>query len=147
MLKYHSVPSRDYNFPEEYMGGCKQRFKLNWLDELPGLIYSPLFDGEFCLPGAIFITDRDKYGVLVNNLFVYGIANLTNKSPICQCCITINHQSVQSSEAFIKSIEQPQSTVTVMHEVMQRHCFFLTSILCSRLLAHFLSHLVSVQPV
>ena len=44
---------------------CKQRFKLNWLDELPGLIYSPLFDGEFCLPGAIFITDRDKYGVLV----------------------------------------------------------------------------------
>ena len=69
LLKHHFVPSRDYTFPEEYMGGCKRRFKLNWLNEMPGLVYSPLLDGAFCLPCTIFVTDRDKYGLLVNKPF------------------------------------------------------------------------------
>ena len=31
-----------------------------------------------------------------------------------------HYQSVQASEAFIKSIEQPQSTVTVMHDTINQ---------------------------
>ena len=33
--------------------------------------------------------------------------------------ILYHHQSFQASEAFIKSIEQPQSTVTVMHDTIK----------------------------
>ena len=32
------------------MEGCKRRFKLNWLDEMPGLVYSPLWMEHFAFP-------------------------------------------------------------------------------------------------
>ena len=99
------------------MGGCKRRFKLNWLNEMPGLVYSPLLDGAFCLPCAIFVTDRDKYGVLVNKPFRAWHRKSDKLAP--HFTMLYHYQSVQASEALMKSIEQPQSTVTVMHDTIK----------------------------
>ena len=99
------------------MGGCKRRFKLNWLNEMPGLVYSPLLDGAFCLPCTIFVTDRDKYGLLVNKPFRAWHRKSDKLVP--HFTMHYHYQSVQASETFIKSIEQPQSTVTVMHDTIK----------------------------
>ena len=99
------------------MGGCKRRFKLNWLNEMPGLVHIPLLDGAFCLPCTIFVTDRDKYGLLVNKPFRAWHRKSDKLVP--HFTMLYQYQSVQASETFIKSIEQPQSTATVMHDTIK----------------------------
>ena len=118
LLKHHFVLSIDNTFPEECMGGCKRRFKLNWLNEMPGLAYSSLLDGAFCLRCTIFVTDRDKYGLLVNKPF-RALHRKSDKLVPRFTMVYHYYQSVQASEAFIKRIEQPQSTVTVMHDTIK----------------------------
>ena len=108
-LKHHFVPSIDHTYPEEYMGGCKRRFKLNWLNEMPGLVYS-LLDGAFCFPCTIFVTDRDKYGLLVNKPFRAWYR-------ILQSCITIS--LFKQVRHLLRVLKQPQSTVTVMHDTIK----------------------------
>ena len=99
------------------MGGRKRRFKLNWLNEMPGLVYIVRSWMEH-LPSLYYLCNRcDKCGLLVNKPFRAWHRKSDKLVP--HFTMLHHYQSVQASEAFIKSIERPQSTVTVMHDTIK----------------------------
>ena len=67
LIKHHFVPSETFPFPKEYSAGCNRCFQEKWLKKYSWLVYSKVLDGGFCIFCSLFIKDRSKYGVLVNN--------------------------------------------------------------------------------
>ena len=64
-LTNHFQPSNEYVFPSVYMNKSNRQFQAEWLKKYPWLVYSPKLDGGFCLPCALFASDRASKGVLV----------------------------------------------------------------------------------
>lgn len=59
------VPDESYSFPQTKFGKFNRPFRSSWLEQYPGLVYSPSTDGAFCLPCVLFSADIDKRGQLV----------------------------------------------------------------------------------
>ena len=66
LVKHHYKPSSLFQFPQSFMNKANQSFQRAWLAKYLWLVYSPVCDGGFCLPCAIFAKDRSSKGVLVN---------------------------------------------------------------------------------
>ena len=47
-------PEPSYNFPTVLEGKNNRSFRYKWLRTYPWLRYSPMYDGEFCLPCVLF---------------------------------------------------------------------------------------------
>ena len=56
-------------------------------------------DGRFCIFFSLFVADRNKYGILVNNI-------------VDSYCSTLCHLNAMAS-TFVQSVENPQCNVDV----------------------------------
>ena len=66
LLKAPFMPDRKYKFPQVAdSSGHNRSFQWQWLEEYPGLVYSPQGEGGFCKYCALFSKEPNKLGVLV----------------------------------------------------------------------------------
>jgi len=109
LLTNHKVPSKDYTFPTQHLGGCNRSFRLAWLLQHPWMVYSEQVDGTFCKFCAIFCTDLSK-GYFVTTPFRKWnkIGEKANEHES-----SLYHQkSMELADNFKCTVEHPEMTIT-----------------------------------
>ena len=115
LLKNHSCPADDYDFPKRFCGGCNRTFRVEWLKHHPWLVYSLKLDGAFCLPCVLFngkSASANISGVLVTKPFT---AWQKKSEKFSEHEKTKYHQaSLELSDVLIRSVEHPEMSLPAM---------------------------------
>ncbi|CAH3034039.1 unnamed protein product, partial [Porites lobata] len=69
LLTQHFSPPSHYKFPGTYENGCLRSFRYEYFKNRPWLKYSPHLDAAFCVPCALFVSNRSNKQSLVTKPF------------------------------------------------------------------------------
>ena len=69
LLTQHFSPPSHYKFPGTYENGCLRSFRYDYFKNRPWLKYSPHLDAAFCVPCALFVSNRNNKQSLVTKPF------------------------------------------------------------------------------
>lgn len=107
MTNHHKPAS----FPESYQDGCNRRFKPNYYDGKPWLVYSANLDAAYCIPCVLFADEPERHNLqaLVNTPF-----RRWSRSKIIK-----DHggkkyhiSAMIKSKAFITTVDRPATKIT-----------------------------------
>ena len=108
-------PSEDYLFPTVHINGCNHQVRVAWQNTYPWFVHSLELDGGFCLSCALFSTERESKGILVNKLF----AKWTKNSEVLQTHAKVQYHQTSLTFAvdFKHRQENPEQAVRGLFHV------------------------------
>ena len=110
LLTQHFSPPSHYKFPGTYENGCLRSFRYEYFKNHPWLKYSPHLDAAFCVPCALFVSNRSNKQSLVTKPFrkwtryTSVIVEHAEKS--------YHRDAMIAAQTFRESIENPSTTLT-----------------------------------
>ena len=111
LVKHHFKPSPLFQFPQSFMNKANRSFQRAWL------VYSPICDGGFCLPCAIFAKDRSSKGVLVNTSMRKWVkASNILGSKTGHSSKSHHSDAVSAMNSFFQAMDSPCQTFPVQFD-------------------------------
>ena len=113
LLTQHFSPTSHYKFPGTYENGCLRSFRYEYFNR-PWLKYSPHLDAAFCVPCALFVSNRSNKQSLVTKPFrkwtryTSVIVEHAEKS--------YHRDAMIAAQTFRESIENPSTTLTCVFD-------------------------------
>ena len=114
LLTQHFSPPSHYKFPGTYENGCLRSFRYEYFKNRPWLKYSPHLDAAFCVPCALFVSNRSNKQSLVTKPFrkwtryTSVIVEHAEKS--------YHRDAMIAAQTFRESIENPSTTLTCVFD-------------------------------
>ena len=114
LLTQHFSPPSHYKFPGTNENGCVRSFRHEYFKNRPWLKYSPHLDAAFCVPCALFVSDRGNKQSLVTKPFRKW-ARYT--SVIVEHAEKSYHRDAMvAAQTFRQSIENPSTTLSCVFD-------------------------------
>ncbi|CAH3108699.1 unnamed protein product, partial [Pocillopora meandrina] len=114
LLTQHFSPPSHYKFPGTYENGCLRSFRYEYFKNRPWLKYSPHLDAAFCVPCALFVSNRSNKQSLVTKPFrkwtryTSVIVEHAEKS--------YHRDAMIAAQTFRESIENPSTKLTCVFD-------------------------------
>ena len=114
LLTQHFSPPSHYKFPGTYENGCLRSIRYEYFKNRPWLKYSPHLDAAFCVPCALFVSNRSNKQSLVTKPFrkwtryTSVIVEHAEKS--------YHRDAMIAAQTFRESIENPSTTLTCVFD-------------------------------
>ena len=114
LLTQHFSPPSHYKFPGTYENSCLRSFRYEYFKNCPWLKYSPHLDAAFCVPCALFVSNRSNKQSLVTKPFrkwtryTSVIVEHAEKS--------YHRDAMIAAQTFQESIENPSTTLTCIFD-------------------------------
>ena len=114
LLTQHFSPPSHYKFPGTYENGYLRSFRYEYFKNRPWLKYSPHLDAAFCVPCALFVSNRSNKQSLVTKPFrkwtryTSVIVEHAEKS--------YHRDAMIAAQTFRESIENPSTTLTCVFD-------------------------------
>ena len=114
LLTQHFSPPSHYKFPGTYENGCLRSFRYKYFKNRPWLKYSPHLAAAFCVPCALFVSNRSNKQSLVTKPFrkwtryTSVIVEHAEKS--------YHRDAMIAAQTFRESIENPSTTLTCVFD-------------------------------
>ena len=114
LLTQHFSPPSHYKFPGTYENGCLRSFRYEYFKNCPWLKYNPHLAAAFCVPCALFVSNRSNKQSLVTKPFrkwtryTSVIVEHAEKS--------YHRDAMIAAQTFRESIENPSTTLTCVFD-------------------------------
>ena len=114
LLTQHFSPPSHYKFPGTYENGCLRSFNYEYFKNRPWLKYSPHLDAAFCVPCALFVSNRSNKQSLVTKPF--GKWTRYTSVIVEHAEKSYHRDAMIAAQTFRESIENPSTTLTCVFD-------------------------------